>query len=264
MSQPADGMFAVEGTPLTPLGDPKVRILGPLEVEGISPTGLGSKKQRTFLRILALEGGRPVSVDRLVDYLWSEHQPGRPADQISVLASRLRAALGAARVVRSDAGYALASVWIDLVAMESLGVEAQRRLDAGQPALASTAATAGLALVRGPLLADEPDAPWAELGRMSADRMVARLRTVKSEAALAIGDPFAAAQSAEDALSADPYDEYALRLLMTAYARAGRPASALAAYVRCREQLLEDLGTEPKRGYPGPPKFNSARAGASI
>ena len=46
-------------------------------------------------------------------------------------------------------------------------------------------------------------------------------------------------------LDHDPYDEAALRVLMRAYAAAGRPASALAAYARVRERLSEDLGVDP-------------------
>jgi tetratricopeptide (TPR) repeat protein len=46
-------------------------------------------------------------------------------------------------------------------------------------------------------------------------------------------------------LAADPYDEMALRALMQALTRSGRPASALAAYSGARERLVEDLGVGP-------------------
>ncbi|HXX89028.1 MAG TPA: winged helix-turn-helix domain-containing protein, partial [Acidimicrobiales bacterium] len=131
----------------------RVRILGSLSVEGVEPAALGSRKQRRLLRALALGRGSPVSVDRLVDCLWPDRLPARPADQVGVLVSRLRAALGAASVPRSDAGYRLAADWIDLVALEQLTAEADRRLAEGQPAAAATAAGAGLALAVGPLLA---------------------------------------------------------------------------------------------------------------
>ena len=137
-----------------------------------------------MLRALALGQCQPVSLDRLIDCLWPEEQPERPSDQVSVLASRLRSVLGSERVARSDAGYRLQSVWIDLMAAEELAAEAERRLAAGQPALAATAATAGLALVRGPLLSDEPEASWADLDRQSAERTVAHLRLMRAEAAL--------------------------------------------------------------------------------
>ncbi len=66
-----------------------------------------------------------------------------------------------------------------------------------------------------------------------------------AEAALATGDPFGAASAAQAVLDQDPYDEYALRLLMTAHARAGRAGAALAAYAETRELLEEALGASP-------------------
>ncbi|HZE03171.1 MAG TPA: bacterial transcriptional activator domain-containing protein [Pseudonocardiaceae bacterium] len=72
------------------------------------------------------------------------------------------------------------------------------RLAAAAVGAARTAAAAVLALVRGPLLADEPDA--------------------------------------RQVLAADPYDETALRALMEALTRSGRPASASVAYSGARER----------------------------
>ena len=223
----------------------RIRVLGPLEVEGIPGTALGSKKQRSLLRILALGRGEPVTVDRIVDRLWPENEPASPASQVMVLVSRLRTVLGADRLPRTDAGYALKADWIDLVALEALAIEAERRLNEGQSVLAATAAKAGLALARGALLVDEPDTSWIDFDRAMVERTVFRLRLIEAESALTTGDPFHAAATAEAALRDDPYDEHALRLLMTAHARAGRPGLALAAFSRARDLLKEDLEIEP-------------------
>ncbi len=223
----------------------RLRVFGSLEVEGIDFSALGSRKQRTLLRMLALGRGDPVAVDRLAEGLWPERLPARPSDQVGVLVSRLRAVLGRERVTRGDAGYALCADWIDLVAFEQLAGEARRRQSEDQPAAAWTAAHAGLALAAHPLLADEPDAPWADEARRAVDRTVAALRSVSAEASLAIGDPFGAASTARAVLDQDPYDEHALRLLMTAHARAGRTGAALAAYAETRERLEEALGASP-------------------
>jgi DNA-binding SARP family transcriptional activator len=198
--------------------------LGPLQVEGLENARLGSGKQRSLLRALALAAGAPVAVDRLSERLWPGHLPARPADQVGVLVSRLRGVLGAARITRSDVGYALAADWVDVVALEQLAAEAERQLSDDR---AATAASAGVALATGPFLADEPDASWAEEALWHVERTLARLRLVRAEASLATGDPFTAAIAAQAVLSDDPYDEHALRLLMTAHARAGRPAAAL-------------------------------------
>src|SRR5262249_45471250 len=105
---------------------------------------------------------------------------------------------------------------------------------------------------RGPLLADEPEAPWAAAERAAAERLVGALRHLAARAALEEGDAPTAADLAAAALAADPYDEAALRLLMRAQVAAGRPAAAPTAYARTRERLDEDLGTDPAPGTEAP------------
>jgi DNA-binding SARP family transcriptional activator/tetratricopeptide (TPR) repeat protein len=223
----------------------RLRVLGPFEVEGVPAEGLGSRKARTLLKVLALARGQPVSVDRLVDAGWGAAPPARPGDQVAVLVSRLRGVLGRERLSRRDAGYALAFDWLDLDAVEQLAGEASARLRAAAYPAARTAVGAALVLARGPLLVDEPDAEWAEIDRAAVERLVTRLRLIGAEASLAVGDLSDAAELAEATLDRDAYDEHAMRLLMTARAAGGRPASALAGYARLRARLGDDLGVDP-------------------
>ena len=51
--------------------------------------------------------------------------------------------------------------------------------------------------------------------------------------------------AAEQALDHDPYDELALRALLRAHVAVGRPAAALAAFVRFRTLLTDDSGADP-------------------
>ena len=162
-----------------------------------------------------------------------------------MLVSRLRGVLGAERLPRDDVGYRLVTDWLDVDALPELVDEASRRLAAGETGAARAAATAALALARGPLLPDELDAEWAEADRHRADRLTAQARNVAAEAALAAGDVAAAAEAAGAALDHDPYDEVALRVQMLALAAAATSPAALAAYARVRERLGEDLGVDP-------------------
>ena len=208
----------------------RIRLFGGLEVEGVTEKELGSRKARTLVKMLAPRRGAPVSADRIVDALWGDDPPARPVDQVGVLVSRLRPVIGADRLRRTDAGWSLDVDWLDVEELEARVDEAAARMDAGSHAAALAAARAALTLVRGELLADEPDAAWVEADRAAAARAVARARVLTAEAALAGGRPGDAAAAAEVALDHDPYDEAALRVLMRAHAAAGRPASALAAY----------------------------------
>lgn len=223
----------------------RIHLLGGFEVEEVDARRFGSRKARTLLKVLALARGAPVSTDRLADCLWPEDPPERPAEQVSVLVSRLRAVLGADRLSRSDAGYALHVDWLDLAELESRTQEAASLLDAGSVSSARAVATAALSLTRGELLAGETDAWWADPDRAATARLVSRARLVAAEGALRSGDGLAAVEHAGLALDQDPYDEAALRLVMRAHVAAGRPASALAVYARVRQRLAEDLGTSP-------------------
>ena len=52
------------------------RLLGSLEVgKDGHPVEIGGQKQRAVLAILALNVGRVVSTDRLVDLLWGDQPP---------------------------------------------------------------------------------------------------------------------------------------------------------------------------------------------
>ena len=227
------------------MGEVRVRVLGGFDILGIDHAVLGSRKARAVLKVLALARGSPVTIDRLAECVWPTSPPARPAEQVRVLVSRLRGVLGADRLPRTDAGYALLMDWLDLDALAQLVDDAGRRMVNGSPQLARVAAEAGLALVRGPLLPDEPDTPWAEAERAQAERLAACARQLAAEAALAGGDLAGAVLLAEGGLDHDPYDEAVLRTLMAAFAGTGRPASALAAYARMRTRLAEDLGVDP-------------------
>jgi DNA-binding SARP family transcriptional activator/tetratricopeptide (TPR) repeat protein len=181
----------------------------------------------------------------LIECLWGDDPPSRPSDQISVVVSRLRGVVGADRVRRSDAGYSLAVDWLDVDALREYSAEADRRLGTGAVGAARAAASAGLSLVRGPLLSDEPDAWWVDVERSELDLLVARLQRTAAAAALAASDWERAAELSDRVLLTDPYDEVALRSLMEATARSGRPASALTAYAGTRRRLAEELGVSP-------------------
>ena len=68
-----------------------LRLLGPLEAhfEG-RPIELGPRKQRAVLAMLALEPGRTVSTDRLVEGLWGDEPPASAPKMLQLYVSHLR------------------------------------------------------------------------------------------------------------------------------------------------------------------------------
>jgi DNA-binding SARP family transcriptional activator len=84
------------------------RVLGPLEVVGEEgPLVLGGQKQRALLGLLALNAGRVVATDRLLDELWGEHPPRTAATSLQNMISQLRKTLGADRLETKPPGYML-------------------------------------------------------------------------------------------------------------------------------------------------------------
>lgn len=224
----------------------RVRLLGGLDIEGVEFTQLGSRKSRTLLARLALGRGAPVAADALAEIVWPHaDRPRRPADQLSVLVSRLRSVFGAHAVPRVGRGYALAVDWLDVDALTELVTEARSRLETGSLAPARSAIDAALALDRGPLLPDEEPAEWIDAERESAARSATLARFTSAQIALGAGDPWTAVTAASSTLDRDPYDEAALRLLMTACAAAGRPAQGINAYLEMAQRLRDELGIDP-------------------
>ena len=224
----------------------RVRLLGELQVEGYDLAALGRRQQRTLFKILALHHGRPVSVDHLTECLWGDAAPARASEQLSVLVSRLRSVLGTDRIERTDAGYKLTLDWLDFEALGDYVGEAERSLAQDALVAARTAAAAGLALVRGRLLADEPDPWWAAPESAVAEQWLRRLRHALLGASTRSADFMETEHQARALLGPDPFDEVAVRALMTALARTGRAASALSAYARFRMLLAEELGVSPE------------------
>lgn len=241
---PDDRAHGGSGRTVTWVSALAVRVLGELTVDGTDLTRV-DRKARALLLLLALARGRPVSTDALTEALWGDGQPSRPADQVSVLASRLRRVLGRDRIQRSDAGYRLHADWLDLAELEAVVTEMERRPDAAGVQAAAVAAGVALALIRGPVADVGGTAPWAAVERAAAERLIQRARRAAAAAYLAAGRWRDALELATADSTSDPLDEAAVRTVMRAEVAGGLPALALAAYAALRERLADQLGADP-------------------
>src|SRR5262245_54840670 len=129
------------------------RILGPFDVvKDGEALVLGSGRQRALLAFLLLNANHAVSIERLVDELWSDEPPEKAVKIIQTYVSRLRKVLPEGTLVTRPPGY-LAKIeptQLDLHRFERGVEEGQRELAAHEPAAASATLGAALQLWRGP------------------------------------------------------------------------------------------------------------------
>ncbi len=105
---------------------------------------------------------------------------------------------------------------------------------------------AAVALWGGEPLPEERYADWAASWRERLSSLHADVLAALAEAHGRAGDNAAAARAARSLVDLDPLDERSQRLLMEAYAAAGRRGDALRQFMECRRALVEQLGIEPE------------------
>jgi DNA-binding SARP family transcriptional activator/class 3 adenylate cyclase len=228
----------------TPADDLSVRLLGSLEVSrGGHPLELGGQKQRAVLAILALNAGRVVSTDRLVDLLWGEQPPKTAVTSLQNFISQLRKTLGADVVATKAPGYLLdvAAAQIDLNQFERLVAEARSL----EPEARVKQLREALALWRGPPLADFTFEPFAETEIARVEELRSAAVEDRIEADLEGGGAAELVGELEGLVKQSPLREQLRGQLMLALYRSGRQAEALRAYQEARRVLVDELGIEP-------------------
>jgi predicted ATPase/DNA-binding SARP family transcriptional activator/tetratricopeptide (TPR) repeat protein len=205
---------------------------------------------RGLLALLAGDLRTGCSTERLVQGLWPDELPERPAKAVQVLVSRARAQLGADVLASTPTGYrlALAEEQVDSSALLLHAAASADRARAGDHAGSLAAAEAGLALWEGtPDGAGDTDDPVAAL---RAERAPVRGTLVRAQAlALArLGRHAEAAGPLAVAAAEHPRDEEVLAELLRGEAASAGPSAALMRYEAYRRELRDELGTDPGAG----------------
>jgi DNA-binding SARP family transcriptional activator len=217
----------------------RVGLLGSFELHvlGVS-VRIGSASQRRILSLLALQAGEVVSVDALVDALWPDAPPPTAVLSLRNQISRMRNAIGPAKIVAGPRGYSLAIPpnAVDVHRFES-------KLTDNGSTLADI--DEALALWRGTPLAEFAFEDWARpiTARLSEREAVAREQRLHF---LIEANRAEVAVVEATALSAQrPERESVQALLMAALARTGRSADALRSFQSFRTRTIECAGVEP-------------------
>ncbi|MFD8948587.1 BTAD domain-containing putative transcriptional regulator [Streptomyces xanthophaeus] len=227
----------------------RISMLGALEIraEDGRDVGVGGARLRALLILLALEPGRVVSSELLIDGIWEQDPPAAAANALQALVSRLRRALPGVDVESHPAGYRLLvrPEDVDVVRFERLASEGHAALAGGDPGTAARVLREALALWRGQALLD---VAGSDSFRPPVTRLT-ELRTAaledRIEADLRMGRGRELTGELSSLVAEHPLRERLVGALMRALVASGRPAEALSTYARAREALAEELGADP-------------------
>ena len=231
------------------IGALEFRMLGPLEVVHAGRAQpLGGPRQRAVLARLLVDAGRVVPTGTLIDDVWAGAPPATAAKTLQRYVWQLRRTLHDPEVlVTRSGGYQLdpGEAELDAHRFQRLLATAGETRSLGDHAGAVAAWREALALWRGEVLADLPDASFAapERARLDDLRLAALESCLDSEVAL--GHAAEAAAEAAELLEQYPFRERLWALLMTALASSGRQVDSLRAFERYRRLLADELGLEP-------------------
>jgi DNA-binding SARP family transcriptional activator/tetratricopeptide (TPR) repeat protein len=225
------------------------RMLGPVEVWAAGQlVDVGPPRQRGVLAALAIDSGRPVQMDTLIDRVWGEAPPPGARQTLYVYLTRLRHALGAAgtpapALLRRSGGYLLdvAPDRVDIHRFRNLIDQARDPRRAGPERVELLRQALGL--WRGAPLADLSGRWPAQVReRWHRERLDAAVRWARLETEL--GNQTSVIDPLTELTAEYPIVEPLAAALIRALYQAGRGAEALDCYARTCRHLAEELGVD--------------------
>ena len=229
-----------------------IHLLGPVELSGQGPVPrLGSDKARLVLASLAMDPGRPVSLETLVHRLWEDHPPGSPRENLHTYVSRIRRALRSAQPdPRPGIGQRAHTYTLD-IDQDSVDWHRYRRLTSqaaesardGDAARAVARLREADGLWRGTPLAGLPGS-WAASARLAMEGRRRSIITSRIGWELRLGRYAELAGELASIVEQHPSDETLIGQFMIACYGSGRHAEALDVYQRARRTLREEFGAD--------------------
>jgi DNA-binding SARP family transcriptional activator len=227
-------------------------ILGPVQIRtSVTEITVAAPRERILLALLLLREGQLVPVQQVITALWDTGPPPTARAQVHSCVSRLRQLLRKAGlpedlVVTEPAGYRIKVGPEDLdAALFAARVERGRAAAAdGDLAGGRDELRAALELWRGRPLTDvDSDVVRAAAAHLDEQWTAAMALCLDLELQLDLAEEILA--EVADLVERFPHHEQFRGHLMTALARTGRRADALAVFRRGRALLAEELGIEP-------------------
>jgi DNA-binding SARP family transcriptional activator/Tfp pilus assembly protein PilF len=230
-------------------------VLGPLRVwRGETVLDLGPVQQRVVLAVLALQAGRPVGRQQMINAVWGDAPPRNAVNLVQRHVSGLRRVLEPERpghapsglLAWTEVGYQLTlpKRALDLDVFEGGLSRARAARAGGQLQEAAEALHSALGLWRGPVC-DGLSSPFLDAQADRLDESRISVLEERIELDLAIGVHADLIAELRDLVAEYPLRERLYGLLMLALYRVGRQADALTVFRDARRHLHDELGVEP-------------------
>jgi DNA-binding SARP family transcriptional activator len=210
---------------------------------------LPSRQGRTLFAYLVLQRPRAVGRDELVEAIWAGAAPRNHSQALTVLVSKVRAAVGSEILTGRGAvrialpGDARVDVEQAIVAVH----RAESAIVQRDWPRAWCAALCAQVVADRPLLPDTDDLPWLDALRRRLDDTLERALEAYAAACLEIGgcELAGAERAARRLVERNPLSETGYGLLMQALAARDHVPDALRIYERARTALRDELGIPP-------------------
>ncbi|WP_432824339.1 BTAD domain-containing putative transcriptional regulator [Dactylosporangium sp. CA-092794] len=224
----------------------RYRLLGPLEVEVAGRRlEISAARDRVLLVMLLLQPNRVVTLPRLVDAVWGDAAPVTARAQLHTCVSRLRRQLPG--TIHTDtAGYraVVADDELDTLVFAQLVADGRAAMAAGELHTARKHLRDALELWRGPALAGV-DSPSVQAAAVALEERHHAALEDCLDVELQLGLQAELISQLTGLAEQHPLRERLHGQLMTALARVGRTADAIAVYLRLADALDEQLGLAP-------------------
>jgi DNA-binding SARP family transcriptional activator/DNA-binding XRE family transcriptional regulator len=252
--EPVRRLVAALGLPAgpAPRHPVEVELLGPILVRHNGQArGVASRKQRSLLALLAVQPGRAVTREEIIDVLWGDQPPRSARNLVHIYIGQLRRLLGsepgAPTVERSGGGYRLVidRDQIDVTRFDDLVAAARISLRNDDIQASHALFEAALARWTGPVAADAEGRLQQHPAAVArtARRTAAALEW--ADVALRSGHGDRVAPHLRALAHEQPLHEGVHARLMLILAGLPERAAALRVFTELRDRLGRELGVQP-------------------
>jgi SARP family transcriptional regulator, regulator of embCAB operon len=235
---------------------PEFKVLGTLEVADVNRICTpGPPKIRAVLALLVLRANRIVSVDSLIEELWSSDPPRSAITTVQTYIYHLRKMFvaehldppGCPLISTKPAGYLIRAApdQVDAVVFEHLLADGRDASEENRPEQAAVLLRQALGLWTGSALADVPRGNLLQAHAVHLEELRIGAIELRIRADVRLGRHHALVAELRTLVCAHPLNEWFHGELIAALSRCGRRGEALKAYQEVRAVLNSELGVDP-------------------